>query len=379
MKRVLILGAGFGGLSAAHTLRSSLSPDDEIIVIDKSSRFIVGFRKTWDMLGEHPLGDGEGELSKLANYDIQYIQGTITKIDPEARAIEVDGRRLEGDALIVALGAQLAPQSVPGLSDYGLNIYSPDSLTSVKDALGSFGGGRLVVGIFGLPYKCSAAPYEIALLLNESMHSRGVAAEVEVFTPQPMSLPVLGDAGCGVIEGRLSGHGIGFFPLHKATSVTDGRIQFANGRERSFDLLLAIAPHRCPDVVAECSLTGGGDWVKVDPQTLQTPYEGVYAVGDIVAIPMANGKRLPMAGVFAEAEGQVAAQQIAAQFLGLESDASFSGFGGCYLEIGGGEAMMIEGNFLAQPAPQVELDGPNADYYQKKIAFERDRLQLWLA
>jgi sulfide:quinone oxidoreductase len=285
---------------------------------------------------------------------------------------------LEGDAIIVALGAQLAPQSIPGLSEYGLNIYAVDSLGTVKDALASFGGGRIVVGIFGLPYKCSAAPYEIALLINENMKARGVAAEVEVFTPQPMSLPVLGDAGCGVIEGRLSGHSIGFYPLHKAVSVTERQIQFANGKERSFDLLLAIAPHQCPDVVVESGLTGGGEWLKVNPQTMQTSFEGVFAVGDIVAIPMANGKRLPMAGIFAESEGQVAAQQIAAEFENLESETSFSGFGGCYLEVGGGQAMMVEGNFLAQPAPQVELSGPSSDYYQKKIAFERERLQRWL-
>lgn len=379
MKRVLILGAGFGGLSAAHTLRSLLADEDEIVVIDKASRFFVGFRKTWDMFGEHPLEDGEGDLSRLANYNIQYTQGTITKIDPNARSVEVNGRWLEGDAMIVALGAQLAPERIPGLSEHGLNIYSAGAVTSIKEALDSFSGGRMVVGIFGLPYKCSAAPYEIALLLNENMQARGIEAELEVFTPQPMSLPVLGEVGCGVIEGRLSNHGIGFLPLHEAQSVRDGSVQFANGRERVFDLLLAIAPHRCPEIVVECGLTGGADWVKVNPQTLQTAFEGVYAVGDIVAIPMANGKRLPMAGIFAEAEGQVAAEHIAAYFQRRESDSSFSGFGGCYLETGGGEAMMVEGNFLAQPAPKVELSGPNSDYYQKKIDFERDRLQRWLA
>jgi sulfide:quinone oxidoreductase len=204
-----------------------------------------------------------------------------------------------------------------------------------------------------------------------------MTADITVFTPQPMSLPVLGDAGCGVIEGRLGENGITFLPSHKATSVEDGEVIFANGAIQPFDLLLGIVPHRCPPVVVECGLTENGGWVPVNPRTLETRFPGIYAIGDIAHVAMANGKRLPMAGVFAAAEGEVVARRIAASLRGQETTATFAGTGGCYLEIGGGEAMMVDGQWLTEPGPTVELKGPHSRYLEQKQAFERDHLNKW--
>jgi sulfide:quinone oxidoreductase len=377
MNRVIILGGGFGGLAAAHTLRGLLDPGDEIMLIDRATYFIVGFRKTWALLGESPLEAGQGDLARLNERGIQVVRGTVKALDPQAKAVDVDGRQITGDAMVVALGAQLAPEQIPGLESSGLNIYDTGSIPDAAQALQSFSGGRIVVGIFGVPYKCPAAPFEIALMLNEDMREREVAADITVFSPQPMSLPVLGDAGCGVVEGRLAENGITFLPSHKATSVEDGEIVFASGTRKPFDLLLGIVPHRCPPVVAQSGLTENGGWVPVNPRTLETRFPGVYAIGDIAHVPMANGKRLPMAGVFAAAEGEVVARRIAAGFQGREADATFAGTGGCYLEVGGGEAMMVEGQWLTDPGPTVQLSGPHSRYLEQKQAFERDHLKKW--
>jgi sulfide:quinone oxidoreductase len=188
---------------------------------------------------------------------------------------------------------------------------------------------------------------------------------------------VLGEAGCNVIEGRLADNSITFLPNHKATAVEAGEVVFASGR-RPFDLLLGVPPHRCPTPVANSGLTDGA-WVRPNPRTLETKFPGVYAVGDLVEIPMADGKPLPKAGVFAEAMGQVAAEHIAASFAGRQSGAAFKGEGGCFLEVGGGQAVMVQGSFLAQPAPQVALTEPSRQYIEDKRAFETDRLQRWFA
>lgn len=378
MRRVLILGGGFGGIAAALRLRQRLAPQDEVVLVDRRPYFMVGFRKTWALVGESTLEAGQRPLADLRRKGIQVIQGAITALDPAARAVDVDGRRIEADALVVALGAELAADKIPGLSAHALNVYDPQAIPAAAEALRTFQGGRVVIGIFGASYKCPPAPYEIALLVRGFFKARGVNAAIEVFTPQPMSLPVLGRAGCDVIEGRLADHGITFLPSHQATAVEAGEIVFTGGR-RPYDLLLGVPPHRCPPVVVQSGLTDGGEWVRVDPRTLETRFPGAYAVGDVVEVLMANGKPLPKAGVFAEAMGQVVAERIAATLAGESPQAVFAGEGGCYLEVGEGAAMMVQGRFLAAPAPEVTLTEPSRQYLEEKRAFEAERLQAWFA
>jgi sulfide:quinone oxidoreductase len=279
--------------------------------------------------------------------------------------------------VLVALGADLAPESVPGLSEHGHDVYDHDAVPAAAEALASLRKGRVAVGIFGAPYTCPPAPYELALLAQEAATSRGAELELTVFTPQPMSLPVLGATGCEVVEGRLKLRGIGFRPKSTAERVEPDRVVLEGDGEIPFDLLLAVPPHRCPQVLVDAGLAEPGGWVKVDPRTLETPFEGVSAIGDCTAIPLATGQPLPKAGVLAEGEGRVVAERIVARLSGIEPEGAFDGQGACYLEVGHGEAMMVRGRFLAEPAPEVELTPASPRYLEEKTRYERDRLDLW--
>ena len=376
MKRVLILGGGFGGIATAHRLKQRLAPEDEVILVDRRDYFMVGFRKTWALIGESPLEAGQRSLDSLTSLGIRVMRDPVTRIDPEARAATMGDQRINADALVVALGAELAPEAVPGFQEHALNVYDDQGIPRGAQALKEFQGGRLSIGIFGAPDKCPPAPYEMALLISDSLKSRGIRANMEVFTPQPMSLPVLGAAGCDLIESRLADKGIAFLPNHKATAVESGEVVFGDKR-RPYDLLLGVPPHRPPAVVRESGLVDGTGWVSVNPRTLETQFPGVYAIGDVVQIAMANGKPLPKAGVFAEAMGETVAERIAALFNGQESEATFKGQGGCYLEVGAGQAMMVKGHFLAEPEPEVTLTEPSREYLDEKRSFETQRLQTW--
>ncbi len=375
--RVLILGGGFGGVAAANRLRRLLAQEDEIVLVDRRSHFMMGFRKIGAVIGREPMEPHKRPLAALAKRGIRVVGADITKIDPSGRAAEAGGERIEADAMIVALGAETVPGAVPGLPEHGINVYDPEEVPRAAEAFASLSGGRLAIGIFGAPYKCSPAPYELALLANEVLRERKARVSVTVFTPQPMSIPVLGRAGCVGIEDRLVGQGIDFRPDSKTERVEPGRVVLAGGGEVPFDLLFAIPPHRVPEVVVDAGLAEQGGWVKVAPRTLETPFEGVYAVGDVTAFPMANKQPFPKAGVFAEAEGIVVAERIVARFGERDPDALFDGEGFCFLEVGNGEAMFVRGNFLAEPEPDVELTPPSRESLEEKDRFEQQRLDEW--
>ena len=376
MKRVLILGGGFGGIAAARRLKQKLDERDEVILVDRRDHFMVGFRKTWALTGLSPLEAGQRPLDSLTSLGIRVMQDAVTKIDPAARTAWMGDQRISADALVIALGAELAPETVPGFQEYAYNVYDPQDIPRAAQALKEFQGGRLLIGVFGIPYKCPPAPYEMALLIRESLAARAVQADIEVFTPQPVSMPLLGQAGCDIIESRLADNGIAFLPNRKATSVESGEVIFPNER-RKFDLLFGVPPHRPPAVIRESGLVGESGWVAVNARTLETPFPGVYAVGDVVQIAMANGKPLPKAGVFAEGMGEAVADRIAATLAGQEPEAVFHGEGGCYLEVGAGQAMMVKGHFMAVPDPEIELTEASPHLLEEKRSFESKRLQLW--
>ncbi len=376
MKRVLILGGGFGGIATARRLKQKLADDVEVILVDRRDHFMVGFRKSWALVGESTLEAGQKPLDSLSRIGVEVKRATIEAVHPHERSASVDGERVHADALVVALGAELNPSGVPGFAEHAFNVYDANDIPRAAKALNDFQGGRLVIGIFGAPYKCPPAPYEMALMIRDRFESRGIRASIDAFTPQPMSLPILGSAGCDLIESRLADAGINFYPNHKASGIEAGEVVFANKR-MPFDLLLGVPPHHPPAVVRESGLVGESGWVEVNKRTLETPFADVYAIGDVTQIILANGKPLPKAGLFAEQMGETAAERIVSKFAGEEPAATFKGEGGCYLEVGGGKAMLVQGSFLEEPEPVITLTEAATGFMEEKRSFETQRLMEW--
>ena len=375
MHRILILGAGFGGIAAAIGLRDRLAASDEIILVDRRDAFAMGLRKNWGLVGIEAHRLGERRLELLADRGISVRRGEISAIHPDERAATIDGQKIGGDVLIVALGAERDTAAVPGLLEHGLDVYDRSANEAHAATIEAFMGGRVVVGVFGAPYPCPPAPYELALMLSERLDERDVSFGMLVVTPLPLSLPILGEAGCAAFDGRLAAAGVSLRTDTRLTEVRQGEAIHDGGRI-PFDLLLGVPPHRAPAPVREAGLTGPSGWVSVDARTLQTRVPGVYAVGDVTAIPLSNGSAMPKAGVFAQAQGEVVAARVADALAGREPTARFAGEGMCYLETGRGLASAVQGSFLSDP-PQVELTEPSAAGFEAKRAFEAERLRAW--
>ena len=376
MARVLILGAGFGGIATAVALRAQLATQDEVILVDRRDDFAMGLRKTWAILGISPIAYGTRSLDTLATRGITVMRGEIGAIDPVNRSATVDAAVVEADALVVALGADRAMQAVPGLEEHGLNAWDLSHVELVHGAVDACRGGRVVIGIFGAPYSCPPAPFELAMLMGERFDARGIVADLTVVSPSPIVLPILGAAGCAPLDGRLAERGIAFIGDRTITAVSKGVLDLGGDERLAFDLLLAVPPHRCPAILVDAGLAPAGGWVKVDRATLETGHEQVYAIGDATGILLANGMPLPKAGLFAEKEGEVVAARIAARLDGDAPIATFDGRGACFVEMGEGLASTISGDFYADP-PAVELSEPSAEQRAAKERFEMERLARW--
>ncbi|MCS7006888.1 MAG: FAD-dependent oxidoreductase [Thermoleophilia bacterium] len=378
MERTLILGGGFGGIAAATELKRLLGDEHEVVLVDRAESFAMGLRKLWELVGQATIAEGSRSRALLSAHGIRVVRGEISSIDPSARSAVVDGETLHGDHLVVALGAVSRPDLVPGLAEHGHDLWTAAGVPAAARALRDFDGGRIVILVAGAPYPCPPAPFECAFHVDEHLRGRSLRsrAELEVATIQPILMPNAGPEGSAWMAARLAERGIGHRAGVALRHVEAGRV-VAEDDEIPFDLLLAVPPHRVPDVVAASGLVAEHGWVAVDRGTLATSFENVYAVGDVTLIPLPSKLPLPKAGVTAELEGLRVARAIAASVRGEPEPAPFSGRATCFVEMGRGLAARIDAEFFAEPAPRIEIAEPSAALGAEKRAFERERLARW--
>ncbi|HEY5698390.1 MAG TPA: FAD-dependent oxidoreductase [Acidimicrobiales bacterium] len=371
--RIVILGAGFGGLELTTRLSEEFGDEVDVVLIDQSDGFVFGFSKLDVMFGKVPAESVHHSYADLVKPGVTFVQSTVTSIDPGAKRVETDAGPFDADILVVALGADLHPDATPGLIEGGHEFYTLAGAFGLREVLAAFGGGRVIVGVTSTPFKCPPAPSETALLMHDHLVERGQREQSEIALVMPLGAPVPpSPAASAALLTAFAERGIDWVPERLVRGLDAARrmAQLSDGTEMPYDLFLGIPVHRAPAVVEASGMTVDG-WIPIDPLTLETSFPGVYAVGDVTSVGT------PKAGVFAEGQALVVADAIAAQVRGATPSAQYDGHGMCYLEFGNDQVAKVDVTFVSGQPPSGTLDGPSADYVADKVEFGTSRIQRW--
>lgn len=381
IKRILILGAGFGGLTAANILRKNLSNVHKITVIDKNKSFMMGLVNLWILYGTRKLQDSFIPLANLLNKDIEFINDEIVGINFTQSSISTKfSGKFDYDYLIIALGSDLAPEKIDGFIEHGgFNLYDAEQIPELRQKILSLNKGKIAICIADIPYKCPPAPYEASMLINDLLVKNGTRDQIDInfYAPSILTLPVAGHDVSQRLVRLLNMNNINFHPLHKVKKVSNDMIKFENGSNEKFDLLIVTPPHKVPTVIRKCDITKDWDWIRVDKFTLKTMYDNVFAIGDVTEIVLGGRVTIPKAGIFAEAQAKVVAHEIIDQITNTKTNSKFDGKGFCFMEVGSNEAGYIEVDLYSED-PYTQLHPPSRESYRKKLEFEETRVKNWL-
>lgn len=373
--RVVVLGAGFGGLELTTILSETFGDAIDVMLIDKSESFVFGFSKLDVMFGRQLPEAARHAYRDIVKPGVRFLQSTVHAIDPAARRVVTDGGTFEGDVLVVALGADYDVAATPGLAEGGHEFYSIAGAFALRDVLPTFERGPVIIGVCGKSFKCPPAPSETALLLHDFLTALGrrQATEITVVMPFGTPIPPSPDTSRAILA-AFAERGITFVKdnLVKALDPSRKVAVLSDGSELPYALCLGVPVHRVPQVVVDSGLaTHAHDWVPVNKQTLETAVPGVYAVGDV------NGVGTPKAGVFAEGAARVVAAAITAQIRGGAAPEPYKGQGSCYVEFGHDQVGRVDVDFLSGPKPTGTFREPSGALVIEKAHFGSSRLSRW--
>jgi len=370
--KVVILGAGFGGLEIATCLSETLGGEVAVTLIDKNDSFVLGYAKLDVMFGRTPPEAIHLPYRAFAKRGVTFRQELVTALDPAARRVVTDRATYDADILVVALGADYDVGATPGLAEGGHEFYSVAGAKALRELLPTFRGGTVVVDVMTPHYKCPPAPSETAMLMHDFLTSRGLRdrSRIIMVTPLPSPLPVSKAAGDGILA-RFAELGIECISGAATTRVDAAThtLHLSTGDAVHYDLLLAVPVHVAPQVVRDSGLAVDG-WIPVEKGTLKTRFPDVYAVGDVTSVGT------PRAGIFSEGAGKVVAAQIIARHRGGDT-APYQGDGHCYIEFGGDQIAEIYVNFLGGPKPTSDFKGATPEGVANKRRFGSSRAARW--
>ncbi len=364
-KRILVLGAGFGGLELTTMLSETFGDAIEVTLIDKGDSFYFGFSKLDVMFGHTTRDRVLLPYKNILKPGVRFLQETISSVDPVAKRVMTDRGTHEADFLVVALGADYDFAATPGMAD-ATEFYTLAGAAKLGEMLKTFSKGRVLIAVGGAPFKCPPAPSEAALMMHDYLITRGLrsACDITLILPLESPVPPSPETSRALLD-AFAERNITFVADRELTSVDTQRrvVTLDDGQEFSYDLFLGVPAIRAPKMLEDCGMTEDG-YVPVNPRTLETRFPDVYAVGDCAR------QGTPKAGVFAEGAARAVANTLIARLRNEEVPITHKGTGSCYIEFGAGRIGRVDVDFFSDP------EGPTGTYYEPSAALRADKDQF---
>ncbi len=386
MKRVLVLGGGVGGTLAANLiarkLRRQVARGGAVVtVVDQTGNHTYQPGFMYIAMGNERAESLERPERRLLDKEVELVVGQVTRIDIARRLVELaDGMRLAYDQLVLATGSRILPELVEHFDTEAHHFYSAEAALKLRRALDAFTGGRLVIGIAGMPYKCPPAPLEVAFLIESELRQRGLRDRTEIHFCSPIGRVFTIESVSEMAAPYFDQKGIEVHTFFNVEAIDPERkvVTSLEGEELAYDLLILVPPHKGAQLVTDAGLAPASGWLPTDRHTLQvkhlmppgTPdaevprFPDIYALGDATDLPLSK------AGSTAHFEAPVVAERVAAAVLGREPharDASYTGKVMCFFEIGDGKGTLLQFDYDHPPKPPR----PNQLWHLGKIVFNK--------
>jgi len=374
MDRIVILGGGVGGTLTANLLARRLGDriargEVDITLIDAQGAHVYQPGFMYIAMG----GEREERLSRpersLLDAPINLIVDTAVRIDEAARTIVLaSGAILPYDYLVLATGSRIVPEEIPFFTQEARHFYTGKAALELRHALDAFAGGRVVIGIASMPYKCPPAPLEVSFLIEAELRERRLREKSEVHFCSPIGRAFTIESVSEVATPILEQKGIELHTFFNVEAIDPERkvILSLEGEELGYDLLILVPPHRGQQFLIDSGLAPApGGWLPTDRHTLQVGGRpNVFALGDATDLPLSK------AGSTAHFEAPVVVEGIIAGLEGRAPSgkhASYEGRVMCFFEVGDGKGTLLRFDYEHPPKPPK----PNALWHLGKIVFNK--------
>jgi sulfide:quinone oxidoreductase len=363
--RIVILGGGVGGTLAANLMSRELGRDAAITVVDPTGMHVYQPGFLYVALGQANGRWLARDERTLLRKDVELAVESAERVAPDDGLVHLGrGGTIPFDYLLIATGARLVPEQVPGLVEGAHHFYSLDGALRLREALRSCRGGRILVGIAGIPYKCPPAPIEFILMLEEYLRKRGIRDRCEITLLSPLNRAFTIESASKVVQPIMDARGIGLSTFFNVESVDPaaGIVVSLEGEKAEYELLILVPPHRGQPVVDSSALGDPGGWVPTDRTTLQhVGHERIFALGDATNLPISKS------GSTAHFEAPVVASRITSLLRGTAPKATYGGRVMCFLETGNGRTTALRFDYEHPPVPPR----PSRFWHAAKWMFNR--------